>query len=338
MRFEETCNKLLIICGVLLFLELYGCGYVGPVLPPSPQLPPAITDLTVVERGDQLVIGFSTPPRTTDNLPVKQFSDLDLRIGPDVRPFNFDRWQDTATRYELAPPPPADPDNPLAVPISKNVPAAAWIGKRVTVAVRSAIKKKDHYSAWSNRAVLDVIPPLHPPSVKDKSTAKGVELAWENTDAALEYRIYRKGPDLNPPVQLGISKTDSFLDTTSQYETPYEYTIVAVRGNAESLPSQSVRVTTKDIFPPSVPGSVTALAAPNSIEVSWQRSPEPDLKGYLVYRSVNGGPFEPIGGVMNLPAFSDHQVEHGKTYAYRIAAVDQKNNTSDRSTAAQVHF
>jgi hypothetical protein len=323
---------------VLFFLGLEGCGYVGPVLPPSPQLPLAVTDLTAVERGDQLVIGFSTPARTTDNLPVKQFSELDLRIGPDIRPFDFDRWKDTATRYELVPPPPADPDNPLAVAISKNVSAAGWVGKRVTVAVRTAIRKKDHYSAWSNRVVLDVIAPLQPPSVTDTSTAKGVELTWEKTGAALEYRIYRKGPDPNPPVQLGISKIDSFLDTTSQYDTPYEYTIVAVSANAESLPSRPVHVTTKDIFPPSVPASVTALAAPNSIEVSWQRSPEADLKGYLVYRSVNGGAFEPIGSLLNLPTFSDHQVEHGKTYAYRIAAVDQKNNTSDRSTPTQVRF
>jgi hypothetical protein len=338
LRFGETCRKLLIVCGVLLLLGLEGCGYVGPVLPPSPQLPLPVADLTVVERGDQLVISFSTPARTVDNLAVKQFSELDLRIGPDVRPFDFDRWKDSATRYELAPPPPADPDNPLAVPISKNISAAGWVGKRVTVAVRTAIKKNDHYSAWSNRVVLDVIAPLRPPSVKEKSTAKGVELTWESTDAALEYRIYRKGPDPNPPVQLGISKTNSFLDTTSQYETPYEYTIVAVRANAESLPSRPVQITTKDIFPPSVPASVTALAAPNSIEVSWQRSPEADLKGYLVYRSVNGGAFEPIGSMLNLPTFSDLQVEHGKTYAYRIAAVDQKNNTSDRSAPAQVRF
>jgi hypothetical protein len=338
LRSEEACSKLLFVYGFILLLGLYGCGYVGPVLPPSPQLPLAVTDLTVIERGDQLVINFSTPPRTIDNLPVKEFSDLDLRIGPDVRPFDFDKWQDTATRYELTPPPSADPENPLAVPISKNVPAAVWVGKRVTVAVRTAIKKKDHYSAWSNRVVLDVIAPLQPPSVNKKSTLKGVELTWQNRDTALEYRIYRKDPGPNPPVQLGISKTNTFLDTTSQYETPYEYTVVAVRGNAESLPSEPVRITTSDTFPPSVPATVTALAAPNSIEVSWQRSPEPDLKGYLVYRSVNGGTFEPVGGLLNLPTFSDHQVEHGKTYAYRIAAVDQKNNPSDRSTAVQVHF
>ncbi len=337
MRFGETLKKRF-LGSVFLLLGLCGCGYVGPVLPPSPQLPLAVTDLTVVERGDQLVIDFSTPPRTTDNLAVKEFSELDLRVGPDVRPFDFDRWEGTATQYELAPPPPADPDNPLAVPMSKKIPAADWIGKRVTVAVRTAIKKKDHYSAWSNRVVLDVIAPLAAPSVKDRSTAKGVELSWENTDATLEYRVYRSGPPPNPTVQLGISKTNNFLDTTSQYKTPYEYTIVAVHGNAESLPSRPVRVTTKDIFPPSVPLTVTALAAPNSIEVSWQRSPDADLKGYVVYRSVNGGAFESIGGMLNLPTFSDHQVEHGKTYTYRIAAVDQKNNTSDPSASAQVRF
>jgi fibronectin type 3 domain-containing protein len=93
-----------------------------------------------------------------------------------------------------------------------------------------------------------------------------------------------------------------------------------------------------DIFAPSVPASITALAGPDSIEVSWQRSPEPDLKGYYVYRSVNGGPFERQGGLVTVPTFSDHNVEHGKTYRYEVSAVDQKNNESGKSAAAQAVF
>jgi fibronectin type 3 domain-containing protein len=99
-----------------------------------------------------------------------------------------------------------------------------------------------------------------------------------------------------------------------------------------------VPFTIKDIYAPSVPTGVTALAAPNSIELSWHRSPESDLKGYFVYRSVNGGPYQQIGGLQTLPTFSDHQVERGKTYSYELNSVDQKNNLSDKSAPVEVHY
>ena len=324
--------------GAIIFLCLAGCGYVGPVLPPSPELPQAVTDLIAVERGNQLLISFNTPPRTTDNIPVRTLSKIDLRIGPAPTPFDFERWAASATAYELEPPPPGDPENPVAVTVSKAVPVTDWVGKHVAIAVRTAVKKNDHYSSWSNRVVLDVLSVLSPPLVKADSTAKGVLLSWPSEGSGLEYRVYRKVATDTAPVELGTSTTRDFLDSTSQYDTPYEYTVVAARGLTESLPSEPVAITTTDIFPPSVPSSITALAGPSSIEVSWQRSPEPDLKGYFVYRSVSGGRFEAVGGLLTLPAYSDRNVEHGKLYRYQVSAVDQKNNQSRKSVTAEVSY
>ncbi len=326
------------VSGAIAVLWLTGCGYVGPVLPPSPELPQAVTDLTVVERGDQLVISFSTPPRTTDNIPVQELSKIDLRIGPNIVPFDFECWAASATPYELEPPGRNDPENPVGVTLSKTVPITNWVGKRIAIAVRTAVKRKDHYSSWSNRVVLNVIPAIAPPVVKAQSTAKGVLLTWSSEGSELDYRVFRKSAADAVPAEIGTSKVLEFLDTTSQYDTPYQYTVIAARGLSESVRSESVSITPTDIFPPSVPSSITALAGPNSIEVSWQRSPEPDLKGYHVYRSVDGGPFQAVGGLLTVPAYSDRNVEHGKTYRYEVNAVDQKNNASERSIAAQVSY
>ncbi len=163
-------------------------------------------------------------------------------------------------------------------------------------------------------------------------------LTWGPENSGLEYRIYRKSANDNAPIQLDVSHTPDYLDKTSQYETPYEYTVVAQKGLAESLPSKSVSITTTDIFPPSVPASITALAGPNSIELSWQRSPEPDLKGYFVYRSIDNGPFVKVGNLQNVPSFSDRNVEHGKTYRYQVSAVDQKNNSSEKSAPTAISY
>lgn len=317
-------------------LVLSGCGYVGPVVPPSPQLPNPVTDLKVVERGDQLVISFSTPVHTTDNLAIKRFSEVDLGIGPSITPFDFDLWAASAKHYSL-PLPKIDTDSPRPVPISKSIPAAEWTGKRVALLVRTAVKKTDHYSQWSNREVLEVIAPLEQPVVTVTAVKRGYMLAWKSVDG-VKYEISRQSPGQTAPVQIGTADASPYLDDSSQWDTRYTYTVVAQQGAAESLPSEPVSVIHADTFPPSPPESVAALGGPESIELSWSRNVEADLKGYYVYRSLNGGSFERLGDLVNVPTYSDHNVEHGKTYRYAVTAVNQNGYESDKSAVREVVF
>lgn len=317
---------------------LVGCGYVGPVVPPSPEIPAAVTDLAAVERADKILITFNTPLRTTDNLAIRKFSEIDLRIGTASIPFDFDQWAAGATRYQLTPPAPNDPDFPRANPMSDTIPASEWSGKRIAIAVRTAVKRTDHYSPWSNRVVLTVVPPLQPPVITVGATAQGVRVSWPSEGEGVSYRVYRQGPGDKQPVEIGTSDKPEYVDTTAQYDTHYEYSVVAVHGPAESLTSKPEAITPVDVFPPSIPAGVTALAAPESIELSWQRSPESDLKGYYLYRSVNGTPFTKVGGLLQLPTYSDRDVAHGKTYRYEVSSVDQKDNESDKSKPVEVRF
>ncbi len=318
---------------------LAGCGYVGPVLPPSPEIPPAVADLAAVERGDKIVITFRTPARSMDNVAIKRFSEIDLRIGPALSPFDFSSWADTAKQYPVAPPPPNDPIDPQPMAVNLSIPLEGLLGKHVAVAVRTTVKRGEHFSAWSNRVVLDVVPPLATVAgVKLHASAEGVVLDWQAVDSATGYRISRQAPSDKTFVEIGNSDQPHFLDTTSQFDVQYTYEVVALHGTAESAPLIAAGFTAIDTFPPTVPGGVTALAGPESVEVSWQRSPEADLAGYYVYRATNDGAFERQGDLVNLPAYSDHKVEHGKTYRYQISSVDKKNNESAKSAITEVVF
>jgi hypothetical protein len=324
---------------LLSLILLSGCGYVGPVMPPSPEIPSQVKDLAAVERGGKIEIAFHTPPRTADSVAIKQFSEIDLRIGPAAAPFDFATWANTAKAYPISPPPPGDPFDPKPIPMTASLPMEDWVGKHVAVAVRTAIKRGDHYSSWSNRIVLDVVAPIGTPTgVKIIPSANGVVLDWLAVDAADGYRILRQGPGDTHAAEIGNTKTLHFVDTTSQFDVAYSYEVVALNGGAESLPSEVQQITPVDKFSPSVPTGVAAISGPESIEVSWQRSPEADTAGYYVYRSVDGGAFERQGDRVNLPAFSDRSVAHGKTYRYQISAVDQKNNESERSAPVEVAF
>src|SRR5579875_982219 len=322
----------------MLFL-LAGCGYVGPVLPPSPHIPQPITDLTAIEKGDQLVIAFSVPVQTTDSLPIQHFSSIDLGIGAAPNGFDLGQWSATAAHYEL-PVPPSTPKNesPKPIRISKTLPAKEWTGKRIAVLVRTAVKREDHFSQWSNHVVLDVIPAIQPPLIKVTAVKDGYMITWEEEKPGLTYRIFRQGPTDKSPVQIGTADASPYVDKTAQWDTRYGYSVVAQHELAESLPSEPVEIIHANTFPPSVPASLAALAGPESVELSWSRSPDADLKGYYLYRSVGGGPFTRIGGLLTLPTYSDHNVEHGKTYKYAVTSVSQAGYESDKSAVAEVSF
>ncbi len=317
---------------------LSSCGYVGPVVPPSPELPQPVTNLNVVERGDQLLLTFDVPARTTDNLAIKRFSEIDLRIGSSPMPFDLEHWAASARAYQLSIPPPNDPDDPKPHPIAKTLPAADWTGQRIAVLVRTAVKQHDRFSQWSNRVVLQVVPPIAAPELQAKAVKPGFLLTWTPPAPGLEYQIFRQDASDKMPVLIGTTDTSPFVDQTSHWDTPYVYTVVAQKGSAESLASKPVRIESADIFPPEIPASITAVAGPDSVEVSWSRSPDADTKGYYVYRQTGAGPFERQNGLLTLPTFSDHNVQHGHTYRYAVSAVDQKGNESNKLKPAEIAF
>ncbi len=321
-----------LLVGILCLL---GCGYVGPVLPPSPDIPNPVTDLQCHEKGDHLEITFSVPPRTTDSVLIKRYTIIDLAVGPAETPFDFDKWSASAQHFELPIPPAADPDAPRPQPVSKTLPAAEWIGKQVVLAVRTSTKRNDHFSQWSNRVLLDVISRLDPPAAKIEATKSGYLLTWPDEGSGIHYLVFRRGPNDKTPAQIGTSDEPLYLDRTSQWDTRYTYTVVAQKASAQSEPSKELTVDHPNTFAPEVPTSIAVLPGPESIEVSWSRSPDADLKGYYVYRSTNGGDFVRQGDLLNLPTFSDHNVEHGKSYRYQISAVNQKGNESARSPATE---
>lgn len=328
-----------VVAALGLSIFIVGCGYVGPVVPPSPMLPVAVSDLAVVERGDKLYINFTTPTATTDALFIKRFSDLELRIGPTFEPFDYTRWAANSRQYVLTPIPVLDEVEPAAVRISKTLPVSEWQGKKIAVAVRTAVKGDTHFSTWSNRVELDVLAPLRPPVMTVDTTRQGYRLTWTPERPGLHYQVRRAGATDKAPVPIGVAEHSEYIDSTSQWETPYVYSVVAQDGpSVESLPSEGVPVKSPDKFPPSVPTDVTVLSGPDSVELSWTRSPEPDLKGYLVYRSAGGAPFAVVGELTTIPTFSDRKAEHGRTYRYAISSVDNNSNESEKSLPVEVTF
>ena len=315
----------------LAALAAVGCGYVGEPLPPLANIPGRVTDLTATQRGARLIVQFTVPPLTTEGIVIKEPLQLDLRAGLGGEPFQQEKWAADARRV------PAGPvENGKA---RYEIPAAEWSGREVTLGVR-ATGSNAKQSAWSNFVVIPVVaPPDTPTEVRAENTLEGVRLTWRAGGSA--FRVFRRAGDAAYAPVADVSQPP-WTDSTTQFGQQYSYQVQTIVKLGESREAQSeisaeIGITPQDTFPPAAPAGLHAAEAPNSIELSWDRNTEPDLAGYRVYRTAAGRPSQKIADV-DIPTYSDRNIEHGKTYRYEVTAIDRSGNESPHSVPAEVAF
>jgi hypothetical protein len=307
-----------ILCAVALAL-LAGCGSIGEPLYPALRIPSRITDLTVVEQGDNLDIAFTIPPLTTEGLPLKEIGGIDLRVGPGPsNGWNVDEWAASATSIVVHTP--ATPS-----PVQAMIPVSKFVGSEVIVAVRIT-NPKGRDAGWSDFKIFNVQPPLaDPTNFHVAADPKGVALTW-GASGPSQFRIFRQTKQEGKPEQqqrpllLATATEPNYIDISAEFGKTYQYSIQAVRDNIESSVVGPETVTPIDIFPPAVPTGLTASVGIGAVELAWNRNTESDFKEYRVLRSEEGGPFVEIAHGLDAPVYSDHGIQSGKRYRYDVLA------------------
>ena len=85
---------------------------------------------------------------------------------------------------------------------------------------------------------------------------------------------------------------------------------------------------------------VTATGYERHVEVAWQPLTSAALRHYVIYRSLDGGPFEPVGiQVLGIRRWEDFLGATGKHATYKVAAVDRSFHQGPLSapTSATTH-
>lgn len=323
------------VCAASLVI-FTACGYIGGVQPPLANIPTEPTGLAVLQRGSTLYASFKLPELTTEQMPIRGDLELDLRAGAPPNPWNLPQWTESARKIV-----PAAVSKGVA---SYHFPALQWIGKEVTVAAR-VVGANGKPSVWSNVVTIPVVSPLAAPSdLNAQATAKGVSLTWRTTaqppPPGEHFRILRRSEGSPEFAEIGTSAAPEFLDSTAEFDKPYSYLVQAVEDigdhrEAQSDLSAERSITPKDVFAPAAPTHLSATPSASTIELSWDANTEPDLAGYRIYRSVNGGAFEKIADVTDIPAYSDRAVQTGRTYRYAVTAFDKSGNESQRSNVVE---
>jgi hypothetical protein len=309
--------------GLLLILQ--GCAVVGDILPPTLNLPARATDMTVLERGDKLVVAFKLPSITTEGMVIRHPPQIDLRIGPaPADPNDANGWASHATRV-----PAKDPNAEIL--------ARPWVNQKVAVAAR-LLNDRGKDAGWSPLVVLTVVPPVEAPqSLAAESQPAGVHLKWNSP--APKFRVFRHqqgGPGFEQVATPEKPEYDDAVDFGNEYSYYVQALTPAGDGTAESEDSATVSITPKDIFPPQAPTGLNFILGGKTIELTWARNTEADLKGYRVYRAFENNAFERITDTQESTSYSDRNIEPGRHYRYAVTAIDLTGNESKQSEPVTV--
>jgi hypothetical protein len=347
-----------------------GCGMPGAPQPPSLNLPVPVSDLSAVRVGGQVALTFKLPRRTTDKVELK--APITARVcrsetssGPcnAIATLQFAPASDGSYTDTL----------PDALASGSPRPLSYFI---------ELINRRGRSAGPSNgAAVLAGQAPAAVDSLSAQVRKDGVLLHWspETHDSITgAIRLVRtlltpsakkpaQGP-LSAPAEPAIrnllvasAASGRALDSDIHFGESYEYRAqrvarVTVNGNALELAgplSAPIRVDAADIFPPSVPQGLAAVAtagengnppAPSAgpaIDLNWQPVTDAGLAGYIVYRrDASAGsnaawqrisPAQPIIG----SGFHDTDVAPGRTYTYVVSAIGQNGRESERSAETQ---
>jgi fibronectin type 3 domain-containing protein len=233
-------------------------------------------------------------------------------------------------------------------------PAKLTLGRRY-VYVITAVDSIGRSSAPSSRLVVTFLAAPRPPERLTARAGEGqVRLEWSPTallvdgsapTGPLSYELLRGASAEGPfgAVTPGSISSPSFTDRGLANDQTYYYAVRAVRSEAglRALSDRStvVAATPVKLTPPPPPTNLVAVPSAGAVRLVWDRSPESDVAGYVVYRAVApGADFVRLTPTpITRTTYSDQTVERGKTYSYVVTAVDRarRPNESARSAPAR---
>lgn len=315
-----------VLLPVLAASLLAGCGYAGDPLPPALNRPTRVSDLSALERGAKIYVGFAMPSRTTEDLPLKGTPDIELRVGAIGDRFVEADWVRDSDR--------------IAVSLIKvedgraavEIPAEKYYGKTVAIGVKMH-GPQGREVGWSNLEVVNIVPALpKPEGLIAKDISGGVGLEWHVSHPAAEFRVFRRLKDEKEWALVGTADKTSWADTTIDFGREYEYFVQAgektAEKYAESELSEIIAFKPVDRFAPEPPVGLAAIPGTKTIELVWDRSPEADWAFYRVYRDN-----VLLADSVQAASFGDKDVVPGAKHTYQVTSVDTAGNESARSTA-----
>ncbi len=345
-----------LFAGVILALTI-GCASPGPPLPPSLKLPALATGLTAQRVGDQVVLHWTTPSRTTDKLLIKGSISAEICRQVGASPALAKPAPCAVAGRVGVTPGASEAEDTLPEPLRSGSPAVLeYRVQLLNSAGRTAGPSAAVFAAAGSA-------PHMVEGLQVRAAKAGVVLAWEPSPGTGESVELERttlaappkpaGPNNSSPTALpgetkeptesrfkagGVQDPGGTIDRTAKIGYTYRYTAQRVRRatasgqplELRSTPTAPVTIAVKDEFPPVPPVGLVAVPGfageaekqTPTIDLSWEPDMEPRLAGYRVYRRQADGPWAQLGdGLVRVAAYRDLNVVAGTRYTYRVTAV-----------------
>ncbi|MER3429398.1 MAG: hypothetical protein C4334_15165 [Pyrinomonas sp.] len=332
----------LLIASALL---LSACGKRRPPLPPVQRAPQRTELLSGVQQGPQVILSWPAPRSPLQRIDIYRL------VEPLDAPLPLTE-EEFAARASIIGYLSADQLARAGQTITYTDPLRLTPRPvRLRYAIRY-VNRAGQPGPFSNFLLLEPASRVPmPPTISDVvQSEQAITIRWTaptaNVDGSapanlLGYNIYRSSnaePALQPLNQQLLTTT-SFVDRNFRFGEDYTYVVRAVtadsQGNqVESLNSNAVRVSPRDIYPPSAPTAVTIAAAPGRISIFFPANPERDVVAYQIYRALDPSlPKERWTKLARITrtTFQDENVVAGVRYYYYVTAIDAAGNESPPS-------
>lgn len=321
-------------------------------MPPTPKIPVPASDLAARQTGERVLLRCTLPRLNTDGSRLPEPPPLEIyRAFLDEGTPSPERFAAAAQVVQTLPPQGIQPflhDGTVVFADALGPGGLREHAGRFAVYAVKALNARGKDAGYSNLVAVRVYPVSEPLSqIESRVTEQAIELSWAPPtrttsgtplEAIAGYEIYRSETGAEGSfVPQGRAATARFEDTQFRFGGRYFYRVrtLAAYGpdTVESDDSATVEVAPSDVFSPTAPANLIAVAGEARVDLTWDASSAADLAGYFVYRSRTAGRGYQRLTPQALVAqnFADTQVEAGASYYYVVTAVDAAGNESGYS-------
>lgn len=331
------------------------------MLPPSANLPRAVSDLEAQRRGPIVTLQWTPPTQTSDGLGWHGSIAYNVCAWPGLQSGTTGPGAQAAAGHAGSPQVAAvAPQVPSPLPRSlgagqtpsgammppcprlmrlqgNQIPVTALGSGTLATLALFAMNAAGQGVGWSNLVPVALTAVAPPPQLLTATpTPDGVELRWQTAGdlAGVDaYEIFRQS-DAQTPVRLAKlppTATD-YMDDATAWNQPYRYWLRSVAGTgatlAESQDSNALEVTPRDVFPPPAPTGLQAVAGVQGVDLSWNSVTASNVGGYNVYRRVAGGGWQKRNSApLPTPVYHDNQAPAPGT-EFAVTAVSDTGHES----------
>lgn len=172
-----------------------------------------------------------------------------------------------------------------------------------------------------------------PTLTKASSAYGGIEVAWNKSEGAEGYIVYRKNGDKDEVVaDFNGDETCKFLDKNVKNNKKYQYTVIAHKGiyrSSFSYISSNIYIT--------APTLKKTKVCNGYVRVYWEKTSTADK--YKVYRKTTDTDWEYLDTASKKSSsFKDEDVKNGSKYTYMVRAVDGKYTSGYDSQGVKANY